>query len=52
MLVSPPPDPSVGPARPARRRFEFVEAGAAAPILFDARLTEPGLTGPVVVRRM
>ncbi|KAL4452406.1 hypothetical protein ABPG75_008068 [Micractinium tetrahymenae] len=33
-------------------KFEFVEAGAAAPILYDARLTEPGLTGPAMVRRM
>jgi len=29
-----------------------VEAGAGAPILFDAQLKEPGLTGPATVRRM
>lgn len=34
------------------RRAEFVEAGTGAPRLFDAQLTEPGLTGPEAVRRM
>lgn len=29
-----------------------MEAGAGAPVLFDAQLTEPGLTGPAAVRRM
>jgi hypothetical protein len=33
-------------------RFEFVEAGAGAPRLFDAGLTDPTLTGPAAVRRM
>lgn len=29
-----------------------MEAGAGAPILFDAQLEEAGLTGPASVRRM
>ena len=29
-----------------------MEAGAGAPRLFDGQLTEAGLTGPAVVRRM
>lgn len=33
-------------------KFEFVEAGAGAPRLFDGYLVEPGLTGPEVVRRV
>ena len=33
-------------------RFEFVEAGAGAPRLFDAQLTDTSLTGPASVRAM
>lgn len=44
--------PTQAPGLPPPRRFEFVEAGAGAPILFDAKLVEPGLTGPASVRRM
>lgn len=29
-----------------------MEAGAGAPRLFDAQLTEPGLTGPASLRRL
>jgi hypothetical protein len=33
-------------------KFEMVEAGAGAPVLFDGKLEEAGLTGPAVVRRV
>lgn len=33
-------------------KYEMVEAGAGAPFLFDGRLTEKGLVGPEVVRRV
>ena len=33
-------------------KYELVEAGAGAPFLFDGRLTEKGLVGPEVVRRV
>ncbi len=32
-------------------RFEFLEAGAGAPVLLDGKLAEPGLTAQEVVRR-
>ncbi|KAI3438259.1 hypothetical protein D9Q98_000695 [Chlorella vulgaris] len=33
-------------------KYEFVEAGAGVPRLFDAQLTDAQLTGPAMVRRM
>jgi hypothetical protein len=33
-------------------KYELVEAGAGAPVLFDGKMEEPGLVGPEVVRRV
>ena len=33
-------------------RYELVEAGAGAPVLFDGKLVEAGLTAQTVVRRV